>query len=246
MAAKPEPQPGRGYELLRDPAVLRVLAHPTRMKIYTAMVKEPLSAKDLAERLEQPLARLSYHVRTLADAGLLRPVRQTRRRSAIETHYRAIATFDISDEVLAAGGPETLAAYAHAMVRDIAEDTLDAVERGAAAERDAGGQRHGGQRGDAGSLAAADEQQHLELELDQEQRGQQQVRPERVHRPDAGPEPVPRLHAGTVAASRACHVLPADERGSSSRMRPPPSEVRARIVMGGDDTRRRQWDRPGP
>jgi len=126
--AEREPEPGPGFDLLRDPEVLRTLAHPTRMKIYTAMVREPLSAKDLAARFEQPLARLSYHVRTLADAGLLRAVRQTQRRGAIETHYRAIATFDISDEALAAAGPEVYAMIVEASIRDVAEDTLHAVE----------------------------------------------------------------------------------------------------------------------
>ena len=130
-----EPQPGSGLELLRDPDALRSLAHPTRMKIYTAMVEEPLSAKELAARFQQPLARLSYHVRTLADAGLLRPVRQTRRRGAIETHYRAIATLDIGDEVLAAA-PEVYAMLAGASTRDVAEDALDAIGHGAANAED--------------------------------------------------------------------------------------------------------------
>ena len=131
-----ETAPGSGLELLRDPAVLRALAHPTRMRIYVAAVREALSAKELAERFEQPLARVSYHMRALADAGLLRPVRQTRRRGAIETHYRAIATPDISDEVIAEADPEVVAFFAQAMVRDLADDTLDAVGRGAARNPD--------------------------------------------------------------------------------------------------------------
>lgn len=130
-----EPQPGSGLELLRDPDALRSLAHPTRMKIYTAMVEEPLSAKELAARFEQPLARLSYHVRTLADAGLLRPVRQTPRRGAVETHYRAVATLDIGDEVLA-GAPDVYALLAGASTRDVAEDALEAIDHGAASADD--------------------------------------------------------------------------------------------------------------
>jgi DNA-binding transcriptional ArsR family regulator len=136
MDVSADSEPGSGLELLRDPDVLRSLAHPTRMKIYTAMVDEPLSSKDLAERFEQPLARVSYHVRTLADAGLLRAVRQTRRRGAIETHYRAIATLDVSDEVLAAAGPEVYAMIARASIREVADDTLDAVDRSAASAAD--------------------------------------------------------------------------------------------------------------
>ncbi|HEV2814531.1 MAG TPA: metalloregulator ArsR/SmtB family transcription factor [Solirubrobacteraceae bacterium] len=136
MSSAAEQGPGSGFELLRDPEVLRILAHPTRMRIYSAAVQEALSAKDIADRLEQPLARISYHVRTLADAGLLRAVRQTRRRGAVETHYRALATLDISDEVIAEAGPEAYAFLARAVVREMAEDTLDAIDRGASAAPD--------------------------------------------------------------------------------------------------------------
>ncbi|HEX8207548.1 MAG TPA: helix-turn-helix domain-containing protein [Solirubrobacteraceae bacterium] len=127
-----EPAPGSGWELLRDPKALRVLANPTRMRIYTAAVYEPVSAKELADRFEQPLSRLSYHMRRLADNGLLRAVRQTPRRGAIQTHYRAVATFEVHEDVLDAAGAELRALFAQATVRDVAEDLLDAAGSGAA------------------------------------------------------------------------------------------------------------------
>lgn len=120
-------EPGPGYELIKDPAALRVLAHPTRTRIFVAAVREPVSAKELAARFEQPLARLSYHVRALAEAGLLRPVRQTRRRGAIETHYRAIATLEIDDDVIESAGPEVRAMMYESALRTIVDDALNAV-----------------------------------------------------------------------------------------------------------------------
>ena len=125
-------EPGPGFELLRDPAVLRILANPSRRRIYAAAVERPASAKELAERFDEPLARVSYHVRALADAGLLRPVRQTRRRGAIETHYRAIATLDFSPALMEAAGSEGVALLSQALLREIADDGIDAVEHGAA------------------------------------------------------------------------------------------------------------------
>jgi DNA-binding transcriptional ArsR family regulator len=119
---------------MRDPGVLRVLAHPARMRIYAAMAREPLSAKELAARLEQPISRVSYHVRTLADAGLLRAVRQTQRRGAVETHYRAIATLDIGDDAAGQAGTGGAGVLVEALVREVAEDTLEAVRRGASAD----------------------------------------------------------------------------------------------------------------
>ncbi|HEX2085284.1 MAG TPA: metalloregulator ArsR/SmtB family transcription factor [Solirubrobacteraceae bacterium] len=136
MTRNAEAVPGSGFDLIRDPELLRVLAHPTRMRIYVATVHEPLSAKDLAERFEEPLPRVSYHMRALADAGLLRAVRRTQRRGAVETHYRAIATLDISEDVIASADPEIVAVFAQAMIREVADDMLDAVDRGAASAKD--------------------------------------------------------------------------------------------------------------
>ena len=125
-----------GFDVFEDPETLRSLAHPTRRSIFIAAVHEPVSAKELAERFEQPLARISYHVRTLADAGLLRVVRRTRRRGAVETHYRAVATLDFDDETLRRLPEEIRRPLYQMPVRDIAEDVLRALETGAIDEPD--------------------------------------------------------------------------------------------------------------
>src|SRR5687767_10789772 len=87
------------YAPFMDEDAMRALAHPIRIAIFMESVHRPLSAKEAAEMLEQPLPKVSYHVRALADAGLLKPVRRTRRRGAIETHYRAAAKLEVSDDV---------------------------------------------------------------------------------------------------------------------------------------------------
>ncbi|MDQ3742435.1 MAG: helix-turn-helix domain-containing protein [Actinomycetota bacterium] len=97
-----------------------------RQRIFVAAVHEDVSAKELAARFEQPIARTSYHVRTLADAGLLRVVRRTPRRGATETHYRAISTLEVSEEVIERAGPEFRAMWHEAAVRNIAEDARHA------------------------------------------------------------------------------------------------------------------------
>ena len=131
-----ETAPGSGLELLRDPAVLRALAHPTRMRIYVAAVREALSAKELAERFEQPLARVSYHVKALFDAGLLEVVSRTPRRGATETHYRAIATLELSEEAQERGGTELRALFAESMLRLLGDDAVHAFVNGATEEHD--------------------------------------------------------------------------------------------------------------
>jgi DNA-binding transcriptional ArsR family regulator len=130
-------EPRHGFDVLQDPAALRTLAHPTRQRIYGAAVREAVSAKELAERFEQPLARISYHVKTLADAGLLQVVRRTPRRGATETHYRAVSTLEVSDEVVERAGPEFRALWAESGLRNLADDAVHAFTHGAAEAPDA-------------------------------------------------------------------------------------------------------------
>jgi DNA-binding transcriptional ArsR family regulator len=126
-----------GYDVFSaDPDLIRPLSHPTRLRIYSEAVRGPVSAKELAERLEQPIARLSYHVKTLADAGLLRPVRRTQRRGAVETHYRAIATIDIDDETMRSLPEKVQATLFQLPVRAIAEEVDAALDSGAFKDTD--------------------------------------------------------------------------------------------------------------
>lgn len=124
-----------GYEfdpLLRDPGRLEVLDHPMRFRIYVAAQAEPVSPKELAEHFEEPLPRVSYHVRALADAGLIEPVRRTQRRGAIETHYRALVPLMVSDEAFESAPPELRHAWINAGVIQITDDVVRAVRGGAA------------------------------------------------------------------------------------------------------------------
>ena len=59
------------------------------------------SPSELAEELGAPLGTVSYHVRVLADLKLIRLVKKTPRRGAIEHHYEAVAAAQISGEVWA-------------------------------------------------------------------------------------------------------------------------------------------------
>ena len=129
-------EPGKGFDVFRDAEVMKVIGHPLRMRAFTEAVKGPVSAKDLSQRFDEPLPKMSYHVRALADAGLLKAVKRTRRRGAIETHYRAIATLEVDDDVLDEAPPDVIASYFATQMRLINEDALHALESGAASDRD--------------------------------------------------------------------------------------------------------------
>ena len=125
-------EPAHGFEYFTDmEPVVGALLHPLRKRAYIEAVRGPVSAKDLAGRLDVPLQRMSYHVRLLADAGLLKVVRRTQRRGAMETHYRAVATLEFSDQAIAAASEETRATIMQADVRVFTEDLEHALSMGA-------------------------------------------------------------------------------------------------------------------
>lgn len=68
------------------------LAHPLRRGILREMIagKSESSPRELALDLEQPLSRLSYHVRVLAERGALELVRTKQIRGSTEHFYRLV------------------------------------------------------------------------------------------------------------------------------------------------------------
>ena len=131
-APSPEPVPS-GFDVLSDPAAVKAISHPTRSLIFRMAAHRPVSAKEVAQFLEQPVDRVSYHVRTLAEAGLLEAVRRTRVRGATETHYQAVATMDLTDEVLDQV-PEYRTAVYKTLLQQINDDLMHALDSGAAAD----------------------------------------------------------------------------------------------------------------
>lgn len=93
-----------------DPRYVKALAHPLRVRILAILEERPGSPVELSRLLGANLGVVSYHVRTLFDLGLLKLVRTTQRRGAIEHHYRAKERPRVSDE--AWGSASTVAKQA--------------------------------------------------------------------------------------------------------------------------------------
>ena len=82
--------PAGSVECVEDGARAAVLLHPLRLEIVR-LAKEPLSASEIADRLELPRQRVNYHVQELARAGFLRKAGARRKRNLIERLYVASA-----------------------------------------------------------------------------------------------------------------------------------------------------------
>jgi DNA-binding transcriptional ArsR family regulator len=84
-----------------DPKVIKALGHPLRLRILGVLDGRVASPSELAAEFESPIGNVSYHVRILQSMGLIRLVRTTPKRGAIEHHYEAVARPVITDETWA-------------------------------------------------------------------------------------------------------------------------------------------------
>ncbi len=64
------------------------LAHSVRARIFAALGEQEMSPVELADALGMRLGVVSYHVRVLAEAGVIELVRMAPRRGAIQHYYR--------------------------------------------------------------------------------------------------------------------------------------------------------------
>jgi DNA-binding transcriptional ArsR family regulator len=92
---------------ISDPRIIKALTHPLRIQILSALDERTASPSELADELGAPLGNVSYHVRQLAGLGLIKLVKRTPRRGAIEHHYKAVGRPQITDDAWA-GTPATV------------------------------------------------------------------------------------------------------------------------------------------
>lgn len=75
----------------KNKAVILALSHPLRRGILEKLDSNTnggMSPSTLAKELEAPLGNVSYHVRCLANAGILKLVNTKPRRGAVEHYYK--------------------------------------------------------------------------------------------------------------------------------------------------------------
>ena len=120
MAAGPSARPKQDVLFVDRPEQLKALGHPLRLRVLEMLggqSEEPLTNRELSERLGVDPGHLHFHVRMLLRAGLIELVEGGQGR---EKPYRAVArTVRIPPELIATGSGS-----------DIQAAMLDHVERG--------------------------------------------------------------------------------------------------------------------
>ena len=83
---------------ITDPRIAKAYAHPLRIHILGLLDDRIASPSEISTELSAPLTHVSYHVRQLAGLGLIRLVRTTPRRGAVEHHYTANIRPKVTDD----------------------------------------------------------------------------------------------------------------------------------------------------
>jgi DNA-binding transcriptional ArsR family regulator len=82
-----------------DAALGAIVAHPVRCRLVAIFADRVASPNQVAQELEMPVGDVSYHVRTLKDAGIIELVEERPVRGSTEHFYRAvIKNIVITDE----------------------------------------------------------------------------------------------------------------------------------------------------
>ena len=119
----------RAISDIGDPRLVKALAHPLRVQILTTLEDRIASPSDLATELGAPLGNVSYHVRTLADLGLVKLVKRRTRRGAVEHYYQARGRAQVSNRAWA----QVPGVVKRSMVAVALEQAVDSAGAAAAA-----------------------------------------------------------------------------------------------------------------
>lgn len=127
---------------LAEPRHAELLMHPLRRGILERAAEGTVSATEVARALDEPRQKVNYHVRQLADAGLLEPAGERPRRGLREKLFRASAhAYVVSPDVLGrlapdagrladAGSAAVLVALAGRVQAEVTEAGAQARRRG--------------------------------------------------------------------------------------------------------------------
>jgi DNA-binding transcriptional ArsR family regulator len=111
----------RPVTTIDDPRYVRALTHPMRVRILAILEERTASPRELAQMLGTPLGNTAYHVRTLHQLGLLKLVKTTRVRGAIQHHYRALERPRVAHEAWDSAAPIAKQALVGATLQQIHE-----------------------------------------------------------------------------------------------------------------------------
>lgn len=124
------------YESIEDLERATALVHPLRVRLL-ALAAEPVSAVEVAKELGESPQMVNYHLKALEKAGLLKKVREEKRRNLTKAYYQAQAKrIWFSPKLFAERGHEARAArdrlslhHLLGLARELERDVIAALNR---------------------------------------------------------------------------------------------------------------------
>ncbi len=124
-------QEGRASpEHVIDQRIVKALAHPLRIRMLTVLNERVTSPSELAGELDEPIGNVSYHMRTLADLGMVELVRTEPRRGAVEHYYRAIERPHLPAQDWATLPASVRRSFSDTTARQVLDDLTSAAKSG--------------------------------------------------------------------------------------------------------------------
>jgi DNA-binding transcriptional ArsR family regulator len=118
-----EPQP---VYVIDEPEQVKAFTDPLRARVLRLLAQQAMTNQQLADTLDEPHAKVLYHVRFLVDIGLIKQVDTRIKGGNVEKYYRAIArVFDI--RATAQADEETNLAVATSLLENMRYDFLASV-----------------------------------------------------------------------------------------------------------------------
>jgi DNA-binding transcriptional ArsR family regulator len=112
-----------------------IVTHPLRRRIWYAMTEHPISPRELADELQEPVNDVAYHVRVLRDLGIIELAGTRPVRGATQHFYRAVRRPHLTNEEVEQIGLEDSAANATNVLQLEFADAAAALEAGKLVER---------------------------------------------------------------------------------------------------------------
>jgi DNA-binding transcriptional ArsR family regulator len=104
---------------INNQGLIKALAHPLRVQILGVLEQGRASPVELARELDAPLANVAYHVRELQRYDMIKLVKKTQRRGAIEHYYEVTERPRITDAGWAAAPKAVKGAMVRAALEQI-------------------------------------------------------------------------------------------------------------------------------
>lgn len=117
-------------EHIDNPAYVKAIAHPLRLRILAMLAERPTSPARLAAALGVRTNVAAYHVKRLRELGLAKLVREARGRGGVEHFYAVDRPSSFTDEAWAALAPDDRSRLLTLMLRQINEYVMRAAVSG--------------------------------------------------------------------------------------------------------------------